>query len=295
MEVMNKDVGVQIVADGEQVVEHAVKAAAGCVTKSKRHKNLDIDPIYVDYINSRSTCMKITLVLKRVIDIFCSAFGLILLSTLFLVVAIAIKLDSKGPVFFKQARLGFYGKEYKIFKFRTMCQNAERMSGGLYSFTGDSRITKVGDWLRNTSIDELPQLINVFIGNMSLVGPRPPVTYELGDFKTLNKRYKNRFRVKPGMTGLAQVVGRNGNTWDYKVNFDNQYIEKLMITGVWTDIVILFKTVGYVFNHTGIVEAKIDDSLDDTAAAEAAEREVIRLAHIEDEVANPSTDRTAKA
>ena len=151
----------------------------------------------------------------------------------------------------------------------------------------------MGNWLRNTSIDELPQLINVFIGNMSLVGPRPPVTYELGDFETLNRRYKNRFRVKPGMTGLAQVVGRNSNTWDYKVNFDNQYIEKLIVTGIWTDIVILFKTVGYVFHSTGIVEAKIDDSLDDAAAAEAAEREIIRLAHIEDE-SSSHADLSAK-
>ena len=124
-----------------------------------------------------------------------------------------------------------------------MCQNAEHMEAGIYSFAGDSRITKVGNWLRNTSIDELAQLINVLIGNMSLVGPRPPVTYELGDFATLNRRYKRRFRVKPGMTGLSQVAGRNCITWDQKVNYDNQYIEKLQSRGIWVDIVILFKTV----------------------------------------------------
>lgn len=286
MEVMDKNV--ETVATPEQADGKATEHI-----KNNRKIKSAIDPVYQEYLNTRSTFMKFTLVLKRLIDILGSTFGLILLSPLFLVVAIAIKLDSKGTVFFKQARLGLYGREYKIFKFRTMCQNAERMSGGLYSFAGDSRITKVGNWLRNTSIDELPQLINVFIGNMSLVGPRPPVTYELGDIGTLNRRYKNRFRVKPGMTGLAQVVGRNGNTWDYKVNFDNQYIEKLMTTGIWTDIVILFKTVGYVFHSTGIVEAKIDDSLDDAAAAEAAEREIIRLAHIEDESSSPA-DRSAK-
>lgn len=286
MEVMDKNT--ETVALPERDNEKAAEDI-----RNNKNAESRIDPIYVEYLNSRSTFMKFTLVLKRLIDILGSTFGLILLSPLFLVVAIAIKLDSKGSVFFKQARLGLYGRKYDIFKFRTMCQNAERMSGGLYSFAGDSRITKVGNWLRNTSIDELPQLINVFIGNMSLVGPRPPVTYELGDFETLNRRYKNRFRVKPGMTGLAQVVGRNSNTWDYKVNFDNQYIEKLMTTGIWTDIVILFKTVGYVFRSTGIVEAKIDDSLDDAAAAEAAEWEIIRLAHIEDE-SNPTADRSVK-
>lgn len=286
MEVMDKNI--EMVATPDQADEKAAEHI-----KNSRKAESRIDPVYQEYLNTRSTFMKFTLVLKRMIDILGSTFGLILLSPLFLVVAIAIKLDSQGSVFFKQARLGLYGKEYKIFKFRTMCQNAERMSGGLYSFAGDSRITKVGNRLRNTSIDELPQLINVFIGNMSLVGPRPPVTYELGNFETLNRRYKNRFRVKPGMTGLAQVVGRNGNTWDYKVNFDNQYIEKLMTTGIWTDIVILFKTVGYVFHSTGIVEAKIDDSLDDAAAAEAAEREIIRLAHIEDE-SSSTVDLSAK-
>lgn len=287
MEVMDKNIeSVETPEQADEITaEHNIKNSRKAVSR--------IDPVYQDYLNSRSAFMKFALVLKRLIDIFGSTIGLIVLSPLFLVVAIAIKLDSKGPVFFKQARLGLYGREYKIFKFRTMCQNAERMSGGLYSFAGDSRITKVGNWLRNTSIDELPQLINVFIGKMSLVGPRPPVTYELGDFETLNRRYKNRFRVKPGMTGLAQVVGRNGNTWDYKVNFDNQYIEKLMTTGIWTDIVILFKTVGYVFRSAGIVEAKIDDSLDDAAAAEAAEREIIRLAHEEDESSSP-VDLSAK-
>lgn len=221
----------------------------------------------------------ITLLFKRVVDIVGSSVGLVLLSPLFLVVAIMIKADSKGTVLFKQDRLGKYGMPYKIFKFRTMVQNADKMTSGLYSFNGDSRITKVGNWLRNTSIDELPQLINVWVGNMSLIGPRPPVVNELGDFDTLNKRYKNRFRVKPGMSGLAQVTGRNGNTWDYKVNFDNEYIEKLFKYGFWYDFVILLRTVRYVFQKQDIVEAKVDDSLDDAAAAKAAEAEIIRLAH----------------
>lgn len=242
-----------------------------------------IDSIFQQFKKDRTIGFMMTLGLKRLIDLFGSILGITLLSPLFLGVAIAIKLDSFGPIFFKQNRIGLYGKEYKIFKFRTMCQNAEHMACGLYSFAGDSRITKVGNWLRNTSIDELAQLINVFIGNMSLVGPRPPVTYELGDIATLNLRYKNRFRVKPGMTGLAQVAGRNCNTWDQKVNFDNQYIERLQKQSILADIVILFKTIGYVLYHNDIIEAKIDDSLDDIAAAKAAEQEIIRRAHEPDE------------
>lgn len=220
-----------------------------------------------------------TLFFKRAVDIVGSSVGLVILFPLFLVVAIMIKLDSKGTVLFMQDRLGRYGVPYEIIKFRTMVQNADKMASGLYSFNGDLRITKVGNWLRNTSIDELPQLFNVWIGNMSLIGPRPPVVNELGDFDTLNSRYKRRFRVKPGMSGLAQVTGRNGNTWDNKVNFDNEYIEKLFKYGFWYDFTILFRTVRHVFKKQDIVETKIDDSLDDIAAAKAAEAEIIRLAH----------------
>lgn len=241
--------------------------------------NVSLDPVYQEFEASRTISQISTLVIKRLIDLIGSSIGLLLLSPLFLLVAIAIKCDSNGDVFFKQNRLGLYGKEYKIFKFRTMCQNAEKIGSGLYSFSSDSRITKVGNWLRDTSIDELAQLINVFIGNMSLVGPRPPVSYELGDFATLNRRYKKRFRVKPGMTGLAQVIGRNSNTWDQKVNYDNEYIDRLFKRSVLIDLVILFKTIVYVFKHNNIVEKKVNDNLDDVAAAEAAEREIIQLAH----------------
>lgn len=227
----------------------------------------------------RGIFIQITLFIKRFLDLICSSIGLILLSPVFLTVSILIKLDSDGPVLFRQNRLGKYGIPYKIFKFRTMVRNADKKASGLYSFRGDSRITKIGNWLRSTSIDELPQLINVWLGNMSLIGPRPAVVNELGDFKTLNMRYKKRFRVKPGMSGLAQVSGRNGNTWDYKVNFDNEYIEQLFKYGVIVDVVILLKTVRYVFAKQDIVEAKVDDSLDDATAAKRAEAEIIRLAH----------------
>ncbi len=220
--------------------------------------------------------------LKRALDICGALFGLILLSPLFLIVAIAIKLDSKGPVFFKQGRLTKSGKQFYMYKFRSMVTDAEKMGAGLFNYKDDPRVTKVGRFLRNSSIDELPQLINVLKGDLSLVGPRPPVTYELGDFDTLNSTYKKRFDVKAGITGLAQIEGRNDILWSEKVVYDNKYIELFEKWGVRIDIVILFKTFINVFKSENIYEEKLDDTLDDAEAAKLAEAEVIRLAHLPD-------------
>ncbi len=221
--------------------------------------------------------------LKRFGDIFCSLLGIILLSPLFLVVAIAIKCDSKGPVFFKQARLTRNGKVFRMLKFRSMVVDAEKQGAGLFNYKGDPRVTKVGRFLRNTSIDELPQLFNVFAGSLSLVGPRPPVVYELGDYETLNSKYKKRFTMRAGITGLAQVKGRNDISWDKKVELDNMYIDRFKKTGIFLDIKILFMTVGKVFKRQDIYEEKADESLDDVEAARLAEEEIIRLAHIPDD------------
>ena len=170
-----------------------------------------------------------------------------------------------------------------MYKFRSMVVNAEQQGAGLFNYKDDPRVTKVGRFMRNTSIDELPQLLNVLKGDLSLVGPRPCVSYELGDYETLNKRYKKRFEMRAGITGLAQIKGRNENSWDEKVEFDNQYIELFKKQGLWLDIKILFGTVAKVFKSKNIYEEKSDESLDDTAAAEIAENEVIRLAHLPDE------------
>ena len=196
--------------------------------------------------------------LKRFFDIFASVFGLILLSPLFLIVAIAIKADSRGPVFFRQERRTKNGRVFRMYKFRSMVVDAEKSGAGLFNYAGDPRVTKVGKVLRSTSIDELPQLINVIKGDLSLVGPRPPVTYELGDFETLNRRYKKRFSVRAGITGLAQVNGRNENSWDEKVGYDNQYIDLFEKQGVWLDVKILFLTVAKVFKRKKIWEEKTD-------------------------------------
>src|SRR5699024_479670 len=145
------------------------------------------------------------LVIKRVIDLIGSVAGIIILSPLFVIISILIKLDSKGSILFKQKRLGKYGEPFYILKFRTMVENAEKIGDGLTVKTeSDTRITKVGHFLRKTSLDELPQLFNVFIGNMSLVGPRPPVTYFPYDgYEHYPEWAKARFTMKPGITGLA--------------------------------------------------------------------------------------------
>lgn len=225
---------------------------------------------------------KFNLFLKRVFDIVSSAFLVLLFIPLWIIVAICIKKDSKGPVFFKQGRRTKNGRVFKMLKFRSMIVNAEKMGAGLFNYENDPRVTKVGRFLRNSSIDELPQLFNILKGDMSVVGPRPCVTYELGDFKTLNKRYKKRFKVKAGLTGLAQVKGRNDISWDEKVSYDNQYVDDFKRIGVIADIKILFLSVIKVFKKENIYENKADNSMSDIDAAKIEEEEIIRIAHLPD-------------
>lgn len=188
---------------------------------------------------------------KEIFDRFSSLIGLITLSPILIIFAIWIKIDSKGPVFFKQKRLGKDGKIFSIFKFRTMIVNAERIGDGLsIKSDKDPRITKLGRFLRKTSIDELPQLINVLIGDMSLVGPRPPVVYSPYDgYENYPDWAKKRFKMKPGVTGLAQIKHRNSVTWNERIVVDNEYIDKF---NFWLDIKIIFKTFLKLFDSKTI-------------------------------------------
>jgi lipopolysaccharide/colanic/teichoic acid biosynthesis glycosyltransferase len=188
---------------------------------------------------------------KKLFDVVFGVIGLVLVSPLFIIIAIVIKLDTNGDIFFKQARLGKDKKPYMIYKFRSMVENAENMGTGIFNMKNDSRVTKVGQFLRDTSIDELPQFINIINGTMSFVGPRPPVTYELGDLDELSQEFENRFRVKPGVTGLAQVSGRNELSWDEKVKFDNEYIEKFYRYGIVYDIWFILLTIVKVIKNEG--------------------------------------------
>mgnify|MGYP000485615573 CR=1 FL=1 len=226
--------------------------------------------------------MKINKILKRGFDIISSGIAIIVLTPLWIGVSIAVKKDSKGPIFFKQERLTENGRVFNMLKFRSMVVDAEKNGTGLFNYENDPRVTKVGKVLRSCSVDELPQLFNIFCGDMSVVGPRPCVTYELGDFDTLNKKYKKRFEVKAGLTGLAQVRGRNGISWDDKVTYDNQYVDLFKKMGVLIDMKILVESVAKVFKKEDIYENKADKSLDDAQAAVEAEKEIIRIAHLPD-------------
>ena len=191
---------------------------------------------------------------RRVLDGFIAAVALILLSPLMLGIAVAIKLDSKGPVIFRQKR---YGKDfipYEIYKFRSMIVNAQNIGTGVYSFEGDPRITKVGHFLRKTSLDELPQLWNILKGDMAFVGPRSPVVGFFPKYEELNNAYKRRFTVLPGLTGLAQIKGRNDLSWDEKVRYDNIYITKVKKFGLLYDIKIWILTFFTVFLMKDVAE-----------------------------------------
>ncbi len=198
---------------------------------------------------------KLNLFLKRLFDILGSLIGLIILSPLFVVISILIKATSNGPVFFMQERLGKGGKTFNIVKFRTMVVNAEKIGDGIkIKSENDDRITKTGRFLRATSLDELPQLWNVLKGDMSLVGPRPPVPYHpYNGYENYPEWAKKRFLMRPGITGLAQVTVRNAASWDERIHIDNNYIDKFNLC---LDIRILFKTVMKIFKKENIYLTK---------------------------------------
>ena len=183
---------------------------------------------------------------KRFIDIFFALLGIIVTSPILLIVAILIKIDSKGPVIFKQQRIGKNGKVFNIYKFRSMVVGAEQTGSGVYSGKGDKRVTRVGKILRATSLDELPQFFNLLKGDMSFIGPRPPLTYHPWTFDKYTEEQKKMFMVRPGITGWAQVNGRKEVEWHKRIELNVWYVEHLSF---WLDIKILFMTVFKVFTN----------------------------------------------
>lgn len=196
------------------------------------------------------------LIAKRAMDILGSLFGIIILSPIFLVIALLIKIeDRKGSVIFKQLRVGKDGKLFYIYKFRSMVTNAEKLldklldknetTGAMFKMKNDPRVTRIGHFIRRTSIDELPQLFNVLKGNMSLVGPRPPLPREVDKYTSYDKQ---RLLVTPGCTGLWQVSGRSNVGFKKMVELDIRYIEK---RSLYFDIKLIYKTINLIFNSNG--------------------------------------------
>jgi lipopolysaccharide/colanic/teichoic acid biosynthesis glycosyltransferase len=221
--------------------------------------------LYPD-LASKDKGKRVMLMTKRIVDVVGSGFMLLLLSPLFLAIALSIKLTSKGPVLFRQQRVGRYGKAFTFLKFRSMYVNNDNRvhqefvkqlianqadSNGaavqpVYKITNDKRITRVGCFLRRTSLDELPQFLNVLSGSMSLVGPRPPIPYELASYQTWHRR--RLLAVKPGIAGLWQVLGRSTVQFDEMVRLDLRYATTWT---PWLDLKILLRTPQAVIKGTG--------------------------------------------
>jgi lipopolysaccharide/colanic/teichoic acid biosynthesis glycosyltransferase len=195
-------------------------------------------------------------VTKRGLDIAVSFICLVLASPLLALLALLIKLEDRGPVFFSQTRVGQNGQEFKMFKIRSMCLGAEQRlvelleknkhrDGVTFKIENDPRITRVGRWLRKFSFDELPQLYNVLIGDMSLVGPRPPLPREVAKYSPADRR---RLAIKPGITCIWQISGRANIDFSGQVQLDVDYIER---QNFWTDLLILTRTVPAVLSGKG--------------------------------------------
>ncbi|CDZ25065.1 capsular polysaccharide biosynthsis protein [[Clostridium] cellulosi] len=192
---------------------------------------------------------------KRFFDVVLSVLALVVLSPLFLITAIAIKLDSEGEVFYSQLRVGKDGKLFKMYKFRSMCVDADKQldklkdlnekDGPVFKIANDPRVTRVGRIIRKRSIDELPQLINIIKGDMSIVGPRPPLPNEVAQYTPYQMQ---RLSVKPGLTCYWQISGRSDISFDEWVELDCKYIRE---SSVWTDIKIILKTIPAVLTGRG--------------------------------------------
>ena len=183
---------------------------------------------------------------KRVLDILISSGAIVVLWPIYLITALAIKLDSKGPVIFKQTRLGKDHKEFNMYKFRSMVVNAEHTGSGVYSDKNDSRVTRVGKVIRATSIDELPQAVNILKGDMSLIGPRPPLTYHPWPIDEYSEEELRMFEVRPGITGWAQVQGGKDVEWHKRIKLNVWYIDHCSLL---LDIKIFFMTIFKVLSN----------------------------------------------
>ncbi len=184
--------------------------------------------------------------IKRVCDFVIAGFGVVAISPILILTALAVRLESRGPIIFKQERLGYKGNTFKIYKFRSMVVGAEKTGSGVYTFKGDSRITRVGRFIRATSIDELPQLFNILKGDMSLIGPRPALTYHPWPLDQYTKHQRRMFDVLPGVTGWAQVNGRKEVPWPERIELNVEYVDRYSFA---MDMKILWMTIYKVITN----------------------------------------------
>ena len=205
--------------------------------------------------NTHGMAGKRLFMVKRSVDIVCAMTGLAVLFPLLLVVATAILIDSGRPVFFLQERIGLHGRTFRIIKFRTMTRDAEQRTKGQWITAGNPYVTPVGRFLRKTSLDELPELVNVLKGYMSLVGPRPTLPEQVAAYDVSQRR---RLEVRPGITGWAQVNGRNSISWTERIKLDVWYIDHWT---PWLDIRILLMTIGQVLRQRGVEDVPPPDSI----------------------------------
>lgn len=184
--------------------------------------------------------------IKRFFDFFFAALFLLIGFPIMLIVAVLVKLGSSGPVIFKQERIGRDQKVFVIYKFRTMKVNSEHTGSGVYSGKGDKRVTGIGKFLRASSLDELPQLVNILTGEMSFIGPRPPLTYHPWTIEQYSQEQLRMFEVRPGLSGWAQVHGRKCVEWNERIRMNVWYVDHVSFL---LDIKILFMTIGRVFSN----------------------------------------------
>lgn len=182
--------------------------------------------------------------IKRAFDIIISFLGILVVFLPSICIAILIKCGSKGPIFYKQERIGKNLKVFRMLKFRTMYLNAE--SSGVYESKNDPRVTKIGKILRKTSLDEIPQLLNVLAGQMSLIGPRPPLTYHPWPINEYTEEQKRMFTVRPGLTGYAQINGRKDVEWNKRIQLNIFYVDNCSLK---LDLKIFFKTIKSIFKN----------------------------------------------
>ena len=223
------------------------------VLEEKNIQTQEIAVKEIEKINDKKVVYK---AIKRVFDIIFSLIGLVLLSPIFLIISIIIKLDSKGPVFFVHSRIGEKGKPIGIYKFRTMVNNAEDLIKSFtpeqkeefersYKLENDPRITKVGDFLRKTSLDELPQILNILKGELSIIGPRPIVQSELDKYEDNKDKFLS---VRPGLTGYWAANGRSDTSYEERMQMELYYVDNMSFK---LDVKIFFKTIFAVLKKEG--------------------------------------------